>query len=78
MERTAKFSAGIRGLVTIAVGLNLFAVFLLAAVAGFALPFLFRSFGLDPAWMSTPFMTTAVDVLGVSIYLNGARTILQL
>ncbi len=64
--------------VAIAVGLSLFAISLLASIAGSALPFLFRSFGLDPALMSAPFITTAVDVLGVLIYLNVARAILQL
>lgn len=65
-------------LVAIAVGLSLFAISILASVAGSALPFLFRSFGLDPALMSAPFITTAVDVLGVLIYLSVARAILQL
>lgn len=65
-------------LVAISVGLSLFAISILASIAGSALPFLFRSFGLDPALMSAPFITTAVDVLGVLIYLNVARAILQL
>ncbi|MBW4619358.1 MAG: magnesium transporter [Cyanosarcina radialis HA8281-LM2] len=65
-------------LVAIAVGASLFAISVLAAIAGSALPFLFRSFGLDPALMSAPFITTAVDVLGVWIYLSAARVILQL
>ncbi len=65
-------------LVAITVGLSLFAISVLASVAGSALPFLFHSFGLDPAIMSAPFITTAVDVLGVLIYLNVARAILQL
>ncbi|MDY7016578.1 MAG: magnesium transporter, partial [Cyanobacteriota bacterium] len=50
----------------------------LASVAGSALPFLFHSFGLDPALMSAPFITTAVDVIGVLIYFNIARTMLGL
>ncbi|MGK7952436.1 MAG: magnesium transporter [Xenococcaceae cyanobacterium] len=64
--------------VAISVGVSLIAIALLASVAGSALPFLFRSFGLDPALMSAPFITTAVDVLGVLIYFNIARTILDL
>jgi magnesium transporter len=64
--------------VAIAVGTSLFAIALLASVSGSALPFLFRSLGLDPALMSAPFITTAVDVLGVFIYLSLARLILQL
>lgn len=64
--------------VAISVGTSLVAIALLASVAGSALPFLFRSFGLDPALMSAPFITTAVDVLGVLIYFNIAKTILGL
>ncbi len=62
--------------VAISVGTSLVAIALLASVAGSALPFLFRSLGLDPALMSAPFITTAVDVLGVLIYFYIARTIL--
>lgn len=64
--------------VAIAVGVSLVAIAILASVTGSALPFLFRSFGLDPALMSAPFITTAVDVLGVLIYFNIARLILNL
>jgi magnesium transporter len=64
--------------VAIAVGLSLFAISVLASVSGSALPFLFRGLGLDPALMSAPFITTAVDVLGVFIYLSVARLILRL
>jgi magnesium transporter len=60
------------------VGITLVAIALLASVAGSALPFLFRSLGLDPALMSAPFITTAVDVLGVLIYFNIAKLILGL
>jgi magnesium transporter len=64
-------------LVSIAVGVTLVAIAILASVAGSSLPFLFRSLGLDPALMSAPFITTAVDVLGVLIYFNIARLILH-
>jgi magnesium transporter len=65
-------------LVAVAVGVSLLAIALLASVSGSALPFLFRSLKLDPALMSAPFITTAVDVIGVLIYFNLARLILQL
>jgi magnesium transporter len=65
-------------LVALAVGASLVAIAVLASVAGSALPFLFRSFGFDPALMSAPFITTAVDVLGVLIYFNIARVVLEL
>jgi magnesium transporter len=64
--------------VSVAVGISLVAIALLASVAGSALPFLFRSFKLDPALMSAPFITTAVDVLGVLIYFKIAKLILNL
>lgn len=62
--------------VAFSVGSSLIAIALLASVAGSALPFMFRSLGLDPALMSAPFITTAVDVLGVLIYFLIAKTIL--
>lgn len=63
--------------VALTVGVSLFAISILASSAGSALPFLFRSIGLDPALMSAPFITTAVDVLGVLIYFSLARMLLQ-
>jgi magnesium transporter len=62
--------------VAVSVGVSLVAISVLASVSGSALPFLFRSVGLDPALMSAPFITTAVDVLGVLIYFSIARTML--
>lgn len=64
--------------VAITVGISLVGISILASSAGAGLPFLFQSFGLDPALMSAPFITTIVDVLGVLIYLNLARQILSL
>ncbi len=64
--------------VALAVGLSLEGISILASVAGSALPFLFRSLGLDPALMSAPFITTAVDVLGVLIYFSIAKIVLGL
>lgn len=59
----------------LSVGLSLVVISLLASVAGSGLPFLFKTLGLDPALMSAPFITTAVDVLGLLIYFNLARLI---
>jgi magnesium transporter len=64
--------------VAIAVGTSLVAISILASISGSALPFLFRYLRLDPALMSAPFITTAVDVVGVLIYFNLARIILKL
>ena len=64
--------------VAIAVGVSLLVISVLASVSGSTLPFLFRLLRLDPALMSAPFITTAVDVLGVLIYFKLARLILRL
>jgi magnesium transporter len=64
--------------VAFSVGVSLVAIAILASVAGSALPFLFRSLSLDPALMSAPFITTAVDVLGVLIYFHIAKMVLRL
>ncbi len=64
--------------VAVAVGVSLLAISVLASVSGSTLPFLFRLLRLDPALMSAPFITTAVDVLGVLIYFSLARLILGL
>ncbi len=65
-------------IVAIAVGISLLAISTLASVSGAALPILFKSLGFDPALMSAPFITTAVDVLGVLVYFNVARLLIQL
>ena len=62
--------------VSVAVGISLVAISILASTAGATLPLLFERFGLDPALMSAPFITTVVDVLGVFIYLKVATLIL--
>ena len=64
-------------MVSSAVGISLVAIAILASLAGATLPFIFQRVGFDPALMSAPFITTAVDVLGVMIYLTVARAILD-
>ncbi|MBD0336553.1 MAG: magnesium transporter, partial [Cyanobacteria bacterium Co-bin13] len=64
--------------VAMIVGISLVAISVLASTAGGALPIVFASLGFDPALMSAPFITTIVDVLGVLIYLNLARYVLNL
>jgi magnesium transporter len=48
----------------------------MAALVGTGLPFLFRAFKIDPALASAPFVTTAMDVLGVTVYFAIARLVL--
>ena len=59
-------------LIGLAVGISLLSITTLAATAGALLPLLFDHMGLDPALMSSPFITTATDIAGVFIYLNTA------
>jgi len=59
-------------LIGLAVGISLLSITTLAATAGAVLPLLFDRMGLDPALMSSPFITTATDIAGVFIYLNTA------
>ncbi len=62
----------------IVVGLSLLLISEIASVAGAALPLFFRLLKLDPALMSSPFITTAVDILGVLIYFQMARIFLDI
>ena len=63
-------------LVGLSVGTSLLAITTLAATAGAGFPLLFDQMGLDPALMSTPFITTCTDVVGTLIYLQTAQWLL--
>jgi magnesium transporter len=43
---------------------------------GSTLPLLFSRLGLDPALMSTPFVTVIIDVIGIVVYMNVALLML--
>jgi magnesium transporter len=62
----------------IVVSLTLLTVCTLAAFVGSLLPLVARRFGVDPAVMSAPFITTLVDASGLIVYFLIARTVLQL
>jgi len=64
-------------LIGLAVGISLLSITTLAATAGAMLPLLFYRMGLDPALMSSPFITTATDIAGVFIYLNTAAWLIN-
>ena len=64
-------------LIGLAVGISLLSITTLAATAGAVLPLLFNRMGLDPALMSSPFITTATDIAGVFIYLNTATWLMN-
>ena len=63
-------------LIAFAVSISLIFITTLAATAGALLPLLFSKMGLDPALMSSPFITTVTDIAGVFIYLNTAAWLL--
>ncbi len=54
----------------IAVGLSLVSCMVLAATVGAATPILLKRFGVDPAIATGPFVTTAIDVLGIVAYFS--------
>ena len=64
-------------LIGFAVGISLLFITTLAATTGASLPLLFDRMGLDPALMSSPFITTATDIIGVYIYLSTATWLLN-
>ena len=68
---------GESALVGLSVGMSLLAITTLAATAGAGFPLLFDRMGLDPALMSTPFITTCTDVAGTLIYLQTAAWLLR-
>lgn len=51
-----------------AAGLALFASMAMAATVGASMPLALRRFGVDPAIATGPFVTTAIDVLGITTY----------
>ncbi|MGV3485193.1 MAG: magnesium transporter [Planctomycetaceae bacterium] len=57
--------------------ITLLSVVICGCVCGAALPMIFKRLGLDPALMSNPFVAGIVDILGIVIYINVARVILQ-
>ena len=57
--------------------LTLVFVILLGCLLGVTLPIIFKRIGLDPAMMSSPFVTGIIDILGIVIYLNVARLLLS-
>ncbi|NGN66991.1 magnesium transporter [Streptomyces sp. A7024] len=55
------------GVLTV-VGLSMFACTVLGGVIGSTLPFLARRLGTDPATLSSPLITSIMDLLGVCVY----------
>ncbi len=61
----------------IIIAATLVAIVIWATLAGAALPMLAKRFGLDPAVLSAPIITTLVDATGLLIYLGIAVVVLS-
>lgn len=60
------------------VGLSVAAICLWGTLVGSMLPLIFRQFGVDPGYASSPFVATFVDVTGIIIYFSIAQFYLEL
>ena len=64
--------------VGLVVGLTMIILVIWANLIGAVLPMILTKFRLDPAVVSSPFITTAVDVTGLVIYFSIAKWILAI
>lgn len=72
----AFFSKGVGGDLLLVVGLSMAACTVLGGVIGALLPFAARRIGTDPATLSSPMITSVMDLLGVFIYFSLAYAFL--
>lgn len=66
----AFFSKGIGGDVLLVVGLSMLVCTALGGVVGALLPFMARRLGTDPATLSSPLITSVMDLAGVFVYFS--------
>ena len=59
-----------RGVLGMVVGLSLIVAFLVSTTMATVMPFLMQRNGIDPAVAAGPFVTTANDITGITIYLS--------
>ena len=59
--------------IALTISLAVMAICLYGTLVGSMLPLIFRRLGFDPAFASSPFVATFVDVTGVIIYFNIAK-----
>lgn len=64
------------GMLGLVVGVAIWASMSVAAILGGVLPLVFARIRIDPAVASGPFLTTAIDVIGLVIFLTTARLLL--
>lgn len=60
------------------VGISVFAVMAMAATLGTVIPMLLKRFNIDAAIATGPFITTFIDVLGISLYFVVAKHFLNI
>lgn len=72
----AYFSKGVGVDILMVVGLSMLACTVLGALIGSMLPFAARRMGTDPATLSSPMITSIMDLLGVFIYFGLAYAFL--
>ena len=65
-------------LLSITLGLSLFATVIFAQTIGGMLPILAKSLKLDPALMASPIVTTIVDAGSLTFYFAIAKTVMNL
>lgn len=63
--------------IAITVSITMLLIVMIGSLIGMSLPFLLNRFKLDPASASAPLVTTICDGVGVLIYFNVARVILE-
>lgn len=66
-----------RLMLSLIVGLSMWANMITAATIGTAVPLFFKRVGIDPAVASAPFITTTIDITGLSIYFTLATIMMQ-
>lgn len=72
----AWFSKGIGWDVLLVVGLSMLVCTVLGGIIGVLLPFLARRMGTDPATLSSPLITSVMDLVGVFVYFAFAYALL--
>ncbi|MCS7310981.1 MAG: magnesium transporter, partial [Armatimonadetes bacterium] len=68
---------GVGMTVLLIVGLSMLTVTALGSLIGIALPFVARRLGADPATLSSPVITSIMDLLGVMVYFGYAYLFLK-
>lgn len=64
-------------ILSVIVGLSMFANIVTAATIGTLVPLTFKKIGIDPAVASAPFISTTVDITGLSIYFGLATYLMR-